>query len=134
MLPSLVRIPISIESAVPWKKPRRPGLGRGRQASNRVAVMAITAPPQAPIRIPPTQLLIGGAWVDAASGQTFETRNPATEELIANVAQAGPEDADRAVRAARAALEEGPWGSMRASERSRLMFAFAEKVRANAEA
>src|SRR5277367_5711798 len=127
MLPSLVRIPISIESAISWKKPRRPGLGRGRQASNRLAVMAITAPPQAPIRIPPTQLLIGGAWVDAASGQTFETRNPATEELIADVAQAGPEDA------ARAALE-GPWGTMRASDRSRLLFKFAELLREQSEA
>src|SRR5580704_1006879 len=96
--------------------------------------MAITAPPQTSIRIPPTQLLIDGKWVAAASGQTFETRNPATEELIANVAQAGKEDADRAVVAARKALEEGPWGSMRASERSRLMFAFADKVRTNAEA
>ena len=95
--------------------------------------MAITAPPQTPIRIPPTQLLIGGAWVDAASGQTFETRNPATEELIANVAQAGKEDADRAVRAARAALE-GPWGTMRASDRSRLLFKFAELLREQSEA
>ncbi len=96
--------------------------------------MAITAPPQTAIRIPPTQLLIGGAWVDAASGQTFETRNPATEELIANVAQAGKEDADRAVVAARKALEDGPWGTMRASERSRLLFAFADLVRKNSDA
>jgi aldehyde dehydrogenase (NAD+) len=78
--------------------------------------------------LPSTQLLIGGEWVAAASGKTFETRNPATEDLIANVAQAGPEDADRAVRAARAALE-GPWGTMRAAERSRLLFKFAQLVR-----
>ncbi|MGA2396321.1 MAG: aldehyde dehydrogenase family protein, partial [Candidatus Lustribacter sp.] len=95
--------------------------------------MALTAPPQGPrIRLPSTQLLIGGEWVDAASGKTFETRNPATEDLIANVAQAGPEDADRAVRAARAALE-GPWGTMRAAERSRLLFKFAELVRERQE-
>ncbi len=96
--------------------------------------MAMTAPTHAQIRIPPTKLLIGGSWVDAATGKTFETRDPATEELIANVAQAGPEDAGRAVRAARAALEDGPWGTMRASERSRLMFKFADLVRANAQA
>src|SRR5471030_197514 len=96
--------------------------------------MAIAAPPPAPTRLPPTKLLIGGEWVDAASGKTFETRNPATEEVIANVAQAGKEDADRAVAAARIALEEGPWGSMRASERSRLLFAFADLVRKNADA
>ena len=96
--------------------------------------MAITSPPPAPIRIPPTKLLIGGAWVDAESGQTFETRNPATEELIADVARAGKADADRAVRAARSAFEDGPWGSMRASERSRLMFTFAELVRAHQDA
>jgi len=96
--------------------------------------MALTAPPQIPVRLPPTQLLIGGSWVDAASGETFETRNPATEELIANVAKADKADADRAVRAARAALEEGPWATMRASERSRLMFKFAEQVREHQEA
>ena len=55
----------------------------------------------------PHKLLIGGEWVDAADGRTFETIDPATGEVICAVAQAGPEDVDAAVGAARAALE-GP--------------------------
>ena len=81
--------------------------------------MAIAATPRPSVRIPQTKLLIDGKWVDARSGETFETRNPATEEVIANVASAGPEDTALAVKAARAALESGPWGTMRASERAR---------------
>jgi len=94
--------------------------------------MTLAASPQAPVRLPPTQLLIGGEWVPAASGKTFATRDPATEEIIAEIAQAGPEDADRAVRAARKAFE-GPWSALRAAERSRLMFKFAELVRERQE-
>lgn len=47
------------------------------------------------------QLLIGGEWVDAASGKTFDTLNPATEEVLAHVAHGEDADVDRAVRAAR---------------------------------
>src|SRR5262245_20682552 len=65
----------------------------------------------APIR--PGKLIINGQAVDAASGKTFVTTNPATEEAICAVAQAGPEDVDRAVAAARAAFEDGPWPKMR---------------------
>jgi len=70
----------------------------------------------------PRQLFIDGAWVDAADGQTFATTNPATEEVIAAVAQAGTEDVDRAVAAARRAFEEGPWPKMSASERGRIVW------------
>ena len=91
--------------------------------------MAIAATPRPSVRIPQTKLLIDGKWVDARSGETFETRNPATEEVIANVASAGPEDTALAVKAARAALESGPWGTMRASERARIMMRFAETIR-----
>ena len=55
-----------------------------------------------------TQCFIGGQWVPAASGKTFETINPATEEVIANVAEGDREDVDRAVKAAREAFETGP--------------------------
>ncbi len=48
-----------------------------------------------------TQLLIGGEWQDSASGDTFGTYHPATEQKIADVAQANSEDVDRAVKAAR---------------------------------
>ncbi len=92
--------------------------------------MAIAATPRPSIRVPQTKLLIDGKWVDARSGETFETRNPATEEIIAHVASAGPEDTAIAVKAARAALEAGPWGTMRASERARIMMRFADLIRA----
>ena len=91
--------------------------------------MAIAATPRPSIRIPQTKLLIDGKWVDAVSGETFETRNPATEEVIAHVASAGPEDTGLAVKAARAALEHGPWGTMRAAERARIMNRFADLIR-----
>ena len=67
----------------------------------------------------PRQLFIDGKWVDAASGRTFETLNPATGETLAEVADGEAEDVDRAVRAARRAFEAGPWRRMTASERGR---------------
>ena len=69
----------------------------------------------------PRQLFINGQWVDAASGKTFATPNPATGETLANVAEGDAEDIDRAVRAARRAFEDGPWGKMTASERGRII-------------
>ena len=66
------------------------------------------------------QLLINNEWRAAASGQTMEVVNPATEEVIASVASAGKADLDAAVAAARAALN-GPWGTMSARERGRLV-------------
>jgi aldehyde dehydrogenase (NAD+) len=68
----------------------------------------------------PHNLLIDNIWRDAASGRTMEVVNPATENVIAQVASAGPADLDDAVRAARAALD-GPWGTMSARERGRLV-------------
>ena len=58
-------------------------------------------------------LLIDGARVPAADGRTFETLDPSTALPITAVADAGPADVDRAVVAARGALEEGPWGKQR---------------------
>src|SRR5580704_12340801 len=69
----------------------------------------------------PRQLFINGQWVDAASGRTFETPNPATGETLAHVAEGDAEDIDRAVRAARAAFD-GPWSRMTASERGRIIW------------
>ncbi len=85
----------------------------------------------APVR--PGKLIIGGEAVDAASGKTFETRNPATEELITHVAQAGVEDVDRAVRAARAAFDDGPWRTMRPAERARILHKLGDLILANAD-
>ena len=66
------------------------------------------------------KLLINNEWRAAASGRTMEVVNPATEEVIAQVASAGTDDLDAAVAAARAALD-GPWGTMSARERGRLV-------------
>jgi len=65
------------------------------------------------------RMLIGGEWVAAASGQTFETLDPATGDVLARVARGSSEDIDRAVKTARAAFETGPWSRMSPSERGR---------------
>ena len=68
------------------------------------------------------KMLINGEWVDAASGSTFDSVNPATEEVLASVAHGQAEDADRAVRAARAAFEDGsPWRKMPHGQRGRVI-------------
>jgi acyl-CoA reductase-like NAD-dependent aldehyde dehydrogenase len=58
----------------------------------------------------PHKLLIDGDWVEAASRRTFQTLNPATEEVLAEIAHGDAEDIDRAVRAARRAFaDDSPW-------------------------
>jgi acyl-CoA reductase-like NAD-dependent aldehyde dehydrogenase len=79
------------------------------------------------------QLLIDGVGVDAADGRTFETLDPATGQVITEVAQGGSEDVDRGVRAARKALEEGPWHIAPAAERGRLMNRLADLVEEHAD-
>src|ERR1700712_164386 len=74
----------------------------------------------------PQQLLIADERLDAADGRTFITLDPSSGREIATVAHAGAEDVERAVKAARAALEDGPWGSMPASGREQLLFALAQ--------
>lgn len=71
------------------------------------------------------KLYINGEFVESTDGKTFESYNPATGEVLANVYEAGPEDIDRAVKAARVAFDEGPWSRMNAAERSRLMYKLA---------
>jgi len=73
------------------------------------------------------QLLIGGEWRDASNGQTMPVINPATEDVIAEVASASREDVDAAVAAARAALS-GPWGKLSARERGRLVYKLGERL------
>ena len=81
----------------------------------------------------PKELLIGGKWVPAKSGKTFETYNPATGEVLAKVAEGGKEDIDLAVKAARKAFEGGPWRQMSPAQRSRLMYKLADAIEARAE-
>jgi acyl-CoA reductase-like NAD-dependent aldehyde dehydrogenase len=75
------------------------------------------------------KLLINGELVDAAGGQTFETYNPATNEVLTRVAQAGKEDVDRAVAAARAAFEGGKWPRTSAARRAGMLMKVAEIMR-----
>lgn len=75
-----------------------------------------------------TQCFIGGKWVPAASGKTFETIHPATEEVICEVAEGDKEDVDAAVDAARDAFENGPWAKMDARDRGALMNKLADAI------
>ena len=77
-------------------------------------------------QIQQTQCFIDGNWVPAKSGKTFETLHPATEEVIAQVAEGGEADIDAAVKAARKAFESGPWSTMDARDRGRLMYKLAD--------
>jgi acyl-CoA reductase-like NAD-dependent aldehyde dehydrogenase len=80
----------------------------------------------------PKQLLINGNWENSSSGETFETKNPATGETLARVALAGQEDIDRAVLAARAAFEHSSWSEISGEERGRLLWKLADLIEENA--
>jgi phenylacetaldehyde dehydrogenase len=79
------------------------------------------------------RMLIDGKWVEAASGKTLTTYNPATEEPLAEAAAGDKEDIERAVRAARRAFESGPWRTMSASERGRVIWKFADLIERHGE-
>jgi acyl-CoA reductase-like NAD-dependent aldehyde dehydrogenase len=81
----------------------------------------------------PHRLLIGAERPEAADGRTFATLDPATGREIAQVSQAGEQDVQRAVQAARAAFADGPWASMPAAGREGLMRALADAMQARAE-
>src|SRR5436190_18630874 len=70
---------------------------------------------------------IAGEWVDAASGDTFESTSPADGEVIGTFPKSGPEDVDRAVEAAKAAYEE--WRLVPAPKRGEVVFRFAELLK-----
>jgi aldehyde dehydrogenase (NAD+) len=72
-------------------------------------------------------LFIGGEFVEPDDGETFKTINPATEEVLAEISEAGPRDIDRAVAAARKAFD-GPWGSMPGKERAKYLFRIARII------
>jgi aldehyde dehydrogenase (NAD+) len=80
-----------------------------------------------------TKLLINNEWVNSASGKTFPTINPATGEVICDVAEADAADVDRAVAAARHAFERGPWRKTAAAERGRLLNKLADLIERHAD-
>ncbi len=78
------------------------------------------------------QNYINGQWLSSSSGDTFPVYDPSTEEVIAQVASSTSADVDRAVKAARAAFDTGPWTTTTAQDRGRILFKLAEKIRQNA--
>jgi phenylacetaldehyde dehydrogenase len=81
----------------------------------------------------PQQLFIDGQWCDAASGKMFETPNPATGEMLAQVAEGDAEDINRAVRAARRAFDDGPWSRMTPSDRGRIIWRIGDLILEHAD-
>jgi phenylacetaldehyde dehydrogenase len=78
-------------------------------------------------------MLIDGKWVNAVSGKTFPTYNPATGEVLAQIAEGDREDIDLAVKAARKAFDSGPWSRMTASQRGRLIWKLGDLLEQNVE-
>ncbi len=76
-----------------------------------------------------SQAFVDGAYVDAASGETFDCVNPSTGRVIASVAACDAEDVDRAVRGARAAFESGVWSRLAPKQRKRVLLRFSELIR-----
>jgi phenylacetaldehyde dehydrogenase len=78
-------------------------------------------------------MLIDGKWVNAVSGKTFPTYNPATGEVLAQIAEGDREDIDLAVKSARKAFDSGPWSRMTASQRGRLIWKLGDLLEQNVE-
>jgi aldehyde dehydrogenase (NAD+) len=97
-------------------------------ATSTPKIRVIRAP-----KIKDQPMLIGGKWLDSASGKTFPTINPATGETICQVAEGDRADIDLAVGAARKAFEEGPWPRLSAAERGRLLHRLADLIEKNQE-
>ncbi|MFS8640333.1 MAG: aldehyde dehydrogenase family protein [Symbiobacteriaceae bacterium] len=105
------------------------GAGRGRSATLESPFVA----PQVRQWLQETRrLFIGGRWEEARSGRILPVTDPATGDLLAEVWEAGAEDIDRAVQAARRA-QEGSWGRMPPAERARLLWKLADLLEERAE-
>jgi phenylacetaldehyde dehydrogenase len=81
----------------------------------------------------PRQALIDGCWQNAQGGETFEVFDPATEEVIAHVADCKKADVDLAVSAARQAFDKGPWASMSPSARGKILWKIGDLILENLE-
>src|ERR1700688_4283284 len=85
------------------------------------------------VKISANKLLINGQWVNSASGKKFPTINPSTGEVITQVAESDAADVDKAVAAARAAFDKGPWRKMPAAQRGVLMNKLADLIEKHAD-
>ncbi len=81
----------------------------------------------------PRKMLVNGQWTTSASGKSFDTLDPSTGEVIIPVAEGDKEDIDRAVTAARAAFEDGPWPSMNPTAKEHCMHKLADLMEENAD-
>ena len=84
------------------------------------------------VRSGPKKMLIGGQWVAAESGKTFDTINPSNEQVLAQIAEGDRADADKAVAAARKAFEDPSWSRINPHERSRMLLRIADVIEAHA--
>jgi phenylacetaldehyde dehydrogenase len=80
------------------------------------------------------KLLIGGQWVESSSGETFEVLNPADGSVLTRVAKGNARDVDHAVKAARKAFDDGPWRTLPARARGRLLYKLADLIEREADA
>ena len=80
------------------------------------------------LRAQPKKLFIGGRWVESASGKTFETLDPATGQVLTRVAEAGAEDVDRAVAAARRSFDRGTWRDLPPAERAKVLWQVGDMI------
>src|SRR6185437_2188209 len=120
---AVVRHPFKAENAASAQHIRRRAMTTSASETKESAFL----------RQQPIKMLIGGQWVAAASGKTFETLNPATGKTLAQVAEGDAEDINRAVVAARKAFESGPWPKMTPSQRGRLLWRVAELIEQHAD-
>ena len=95
--------------------------------------LAAIMPANAAFLAQPRKLLIDGAWVAAASGKTFEVRDPSRDAVIAHCALGDAPDVDRAVAAARRAFDEGDWARMTPVDRERLLHRLADLIEQHAD-
>jgi aldehyde dehydrogenase (NAD+) len=93
----------------------------------------MSTPTESQVALSATRLLIDNRWIESESGKTFATVNPSTGEDICQVAEADAADVEKAVKAARAAFEHGPWRKTLASERGRLIHRLADLIEQNAD-
>src|SRR5256885_988757 len=81
----------------------------------------------------PKKLFIGGRWMEAASGKTFETIDPATGEVLARVAEGAAEDIDRAVAAARSSFDRATWRELPPAERAKVLWKIGDMIEERAD-
>ncbi|MCF4967588.1 aldehyde dehydrogenase family protein [Nostoc sp. CMAA1605] len=93
--------------------------------------MVTAQEPKQQVKIGATRLLINNEWVDSVSGRRFETINPATGEVICEVAEADAPDVDKAVKAARQAFNSGEWSKLSATRRGELLYKLADLIAEN---